>query len=102
MTTNRLIEIEFASNTHLVDAANRAISRLSNHLELDEYSVEPLVRVDQRLINPWAEGAESAKTYVYRIYLGAIQHGEWAGIRTDLLHPLAAFGVAVREVRIAA
>jgi hypothetical protein len=102
MTTNRLIEIEFSSNTDVVEAANRAISRLSNHLELDQFTVEALVRVDQRLVNPWADGAAAAQRFAYRIHLGSIRHGAWAGIRHDFLQPLADQGVAVREIRLAA
>ena len=45
--TRRLIEIEFATRTASVEAANRAVSQLANHLELTEYRVEPLIRVDQ-------------------------------------------------------
>jgi len=102
MTTSRLIEIEFATHSEVVDAANKAISRLANHLELTQYRVEPLVRVDQRLVNPWDDDAGAAKAFAYRIHLGAIKHGDWSDIRSDFLQPLADQGVAVREVRLAA
>ena len=59
MMTRRLIEIEFATLTATVEAANRAVSKLADHLELTEYRVEPLVRVDERLVNPWED--ESAQ-----------------------------------------
>jgi hypothetical protein len=102
MTTNRLIEIEFASNTAVVDAANRAIGRLSNHLEIDQYSVEPLVRINSALVNPWAEGTQAAQTFAYRIHLGSIEPQAWTTIINDFLQPLANQGVAVREIEFAA
>jgi len=102
MITNRLIEIEFATDSDVVDAANRAISSLANHLDLKEYRVEPLVRVACRLVNPWDEDALDPEAFAYRVHLGAIAHGEWVEIKDDFLRPLAQQGVAIREVRLAA
>jgi len=102
MITNRLIEIEFATDSHVVEAANRAISSLANHLELTEYRVEPLVRVARRLVNPWDDGAGVPEAFAYRVHLGDIGQGEWTEIKDDFLRPLAQQGVAIREVRLAA
>ena len=102
MLTNRLIEIEFSSRSAVVEAANRAVSRLSNHLELTEYRVEPLVRVDAALVSPWGDDAAKASAFAYRIHLGSLNAAEWSELRADFLRPLAQQGVAVREVQLAA
>jgi hypothetical protein len=102
MQTNRLLEIEFAPNSDLVDAANKAVGRLANHLELDEYRVEPLVRVDAALIAPWGDDAARACAFAYRIHFGEVKAADWFELRADVLRPLAQQGVAVREVKFAA
>ena len=102
MITNRLIEIEFATDIIVVEAANKAVSSLANHLELKEYRVEPLVRVARRLVNPWDSEAVSPEAFAYRIHLGDIDQGNWVEIKNDFLRPLAQQGVAIREVRLAA
>ena len=102
MITNRLIEIEFATDTEVVEAANKAVSALSNHLELKDFRVEPLVRIARRLVNPWDEDASAPEAFAYRIHLGDIDQGYWTEIKGDFLRPLAQQGVAIREVRLAA
>ena len=100
--TRRLIEIEFATLTATVEAANCAISKLANHLELTEYRVEPLVRVDQRLVNPWENESAQPQAFAYRIHLGEMGNVTWTELKNDFLRPLAQQGVAFREVRLAA
>ncbi len=100
--TTVLIEIEFTPQTEVIEAANRAVSRLANHLELTEYRVEPLVRVDQVLVAPWGDEAASASTFVYRIHIGSLTAVNWSELRNDFMQPLAQQGVAVREIRLAA
>ena len=102
MIINRLIEIEFATESSVVEAANKALSSLANHLELTEYRVEPLVRVARRLVNPWDAEASIPEAFAYRVHLGKIEHGDWEDIRDDFIRPLAQQGVAIREVRLAA
>ncbi len=102
MMTRRLIEIEFATRTASVEAANRAVSQLANHLELTEYRVEPLVRVDQRLVNPWEDETAQPEAFAYRIHLGEMGKMNWVQLKNDFLRPLAQQGVAFREVRLAA
>ena len=102
MMTRRLIEIEFATRIASVEAANRAISQLANHLELTEYRVEPLVRVDQRLVNPWEDDATHPQAFAYRIHLGEMPKVTWTELKNDFLRSLAQQGVAFREVRLAA
>ena len=102
MMTRRLIEIEFATRTASVEAANRAVSQLANHLELTEYRVEPLIRVDQRLVNPWDDEAAQPEAFAYRIHLGEMGKVNWVQLKNDFLRPLAQQGVAVREVKFAA
>jgi hypothetical protein len=100
--TTVLIEIEFTPQTEVIEAANRAVSRLSNHLEITEYRVEPLVRVDQVLVAPWGDEAAAASAFVYRIHLGEMTGTSWSELRNDFMQPLAQQGVAVREIRLAA
>jgi len=100
--TTVLIEIEFTPQTEVVEAANQAVSRLANHLELTDYRVEPLVRVDQALVAPWGDEAASASAFVYRIHIGDTASTNWSDLRTDFMQPLAQQGVAVREIRLAA
>lgn len=100
--TRRLIEIEFATLTATVEAANRAVSKLADHLELTEYRVEPLVRVDERLVNPWEDESAQPQAFAYRIHLGEMGKGTWTELKNDFLRPLAQQGVAFREVRLAA
>ena len=100
--TTVLIEIEFTPQTEVVEAANRAVSRLANHLELTDYRVEPLVRVDQVLVAPWGDEAAGASAFVYRIYIGCTTGTNWSELRNDFMQPLAQQGVAVREIRLAA
>lgn len=102
MHTNRLLEIEFAPNTDQVEAANLAVGRLANHLELTEYRVEPLVRVDTALVSPWANESKVPRAFAYRIHLGELSRHDWYELRADVLQPLAHQGVAVREVQFAA
>ncbi len=102
MMTRRLIEIEFATRTDSVEAANRAVSQLANHLELTEYRVEPLVRVNHRLVNPWEDESAKPQAFAYRIHLGEIAKVNWAALKNDFLRPLAQQGVAFREVQLAA
>ena len=102
MHTNRLLEIEFATNSDQVEAANLAVGRLANHLELTEYRVEPLVRVDAALGSPWEHGSKKPRAFAYRIHLGALSKNDWYELRADVLQPLAHQGVAVREVQFAA
>lgn len=97
-----LIEIEFTPETEVVQAANRAVSRLANHLDITDYRVEPLVRVDEVLVSPWGDEAATASTFVYRIHLGNMTATDWSDLRTDFMQPLAQQGVAVREIRLAA
>ena len=102
MQVNRLLEIEFAPHADLVDAANRAVGRLSNHLELTEYRVEPLVRMETALVSPWEHESYNARSFAYRIHFGELSGSEWYTLRADVLKPLAQQGVAVREVQFAA
>ena len=102
MLTNRLLEIEFAPNNDLVEVANKAVGRLANHLELNEYRVEPLVRVDTALVSPWGDDAPRARSFAYRIYLGTLSASDWVELRADVLQPLTQQGVAVREIKFAA
>lgn len=102
MHTNRLLEIEFATNSDQVEAANLAVGRLANHLELTEYRVEPLVRVDAALVSPWEHGSKKPRAFAYRIHLGVLSKNDWYELRADVLQPLAHQGVAVREVQFAA
>ena len=102
MLTNRLLEIEFSPNSTVVEAANKAVARLANHLELTEYRVEPLVRVDSALVSPWDDAATEARAFAYRIHLGDLTAADWSELRADVLRPLARQGVAVREVKLAA
>ncbi|MEC8193367.1 MAG: hypothetical protein VX944_08390 [Myxococcota bacterium] len=102
MHTNRLLEIEFATNSDQVEAANLAVGRLANHLELTEYRVEPLVRVDAALVSPWEHESKQPRAFAYRIHLGALSKNDWYELRADVLQPLAHQGVAVREVQFAA
>lgn len=100
--TTVLIEIEFTPQIEVIEAANRAVSRLANHLEFTEYRVEPLVRVDQMLVAPWGDEAAAASAFVYRIHLGEMSGTRWSELRNDFMQPLAQQGVAVREIRLAA
>ena len=102
MQVNRLIELEFSTNTNSVEAANRVVSRLGDHLGEMGLRVEPLVRLDDKLVAPWGEGVERAEAYAYRIHVRPIARTEWRAIRTRLLMPLASQGVAIRESRFAA
>lgn len=100
--TTVLVEIEFTPETEVVLAANRAVSRLANHLELTDYRVEPLVRVNEVLVAPWGDEAAAASSFVYRIHFGSMTATNWSDLRTDFMQPLAQQGVAVREIRLAA
>lgn len=102
MHTSRLFEIEFAPQADCVDAANRAVANLANHLELTQYRVEPLVRVGEGLVNPWTDEGALPKAFAYRIHFSDVAQGDWVSLRTDFLKPLAQQGVAFREVRLAA
>jgi hypothetical protein len=102
MKVNRLIELEFSTNTSVVEAANRVVSRLGDQLGEMGLRVEPLIRLNNRLVAPWGEGADQAQAYAYRIHVRPIERSEWHAIRARLLTPLASQGVSFRESRIAA
>jgi hypothetical protein len=102
MKVNRLIELEFSTNTSVVEAANRVVSRLGDQLGEMGLRVEPLIRLNNKLVAPWGEGAEQAQAYAYRIHVRPIERSEWRAIRARLLTPLASQGVSIRESRIAA
>ena len=102
MTLNRLIELEFSTNADTVDAANRAVAGLGDQLGDMGVRVEPLVRLDDKLVAPWGEDVERAEAYAYRIHVRPIERTEWRAIRARLITPLATQGVAIRETRFAA
>ena len=102
MTLNRLIELEFSTNTSSVEAANRAVARLGDQLGDMGVRIEPLVRLDDKLVSPWGDDAVHAQSYAYRIHVRPIDRSEWRAIRARLIAPLATQGVAIRETRFAA
>ena len=102
MTLNRLLELEFSTNADTVDAANRAVARLGDQLGDMGVRVEPLIRLDDKLVAPWGDDACRAESYAYRIHVRPIDRSEWHAIRARLIAPLASQGVAIRETRFAA
>ena len=102
MTLNRLLELEFSTNADTVDAANRAVARLGDQLGDMGVRVEPLIRLDDKLVAPWGDDACRAESYAYRIHVRPIDRSEWRAIRARLIAPLASQGVAIRETRFAA
>ena len=102
MTSNRLLELEFSTNADAVDAANRAVARLGDQLGDMGVRVEPLIRLDDKLVAPWGDDADRAESYAYRIHVRPIDRSEWRAIRARLIAPLASQGVAIRETRFAA
>ena len=102
MTSNRMLELEFSTDSDAVEAANLAVARLGDQLGDMGVRVEPLVRLDDKLVAPWGEEAGRAEAYAYRIHVRPLDRSEWRAIRARLLAPLASQGVAIRETRFAA
>ena len=102
MTVNRLIELEFSTNASTVEVANRAVARLEDQLGDMGLRVEPLVRLDDKLVAPWGDGVERAQAFAYRLHVRPIDGTEWRAIRARWITPLASQGVAIRERRLAA
>lgn len=102
MTVNRLIELEFSTNISTVEAANRAVASLGDQLGDMGVRVEPLIRLDDKLVAPWGDEAVRAESYAYRIHVRPIERSEWRAICARLITPLATQGVAIREMQFAA
>ncbi len=102
MTVNRLIELEFSTNANAVEVANRAVAHLEDQLGDMGLRVEPLVRLDDKLVAPWGDDAGQAEAFAYRLHVRPIDRTEWRAIRARWITPLASQGVSIRERRIAA
>ena len=102
MTVNRLIELEFSTNSTTVEVANRAVAHLEDQLGEMGLRVEPLVRLGDKLVAPWGDDAERAQAFAYRLHVRPIDRMEWRAICARWITPLAAQGVSIRERRLAA
>ena len=102
MTVNRLIELEFSTNAMTVDVANRAVAHLEDQLGDMGLRVEPLIRLDDKLVAPWGDDANEAQAYAYRLHVRPIARTEWQAIRARWITPLASQGVSIRERLLAA
>jgi len=102
MDTQRSILIEFPPAGDVFEAAASAVANLDCHLGHTGYSIEPLVRVHGRLVEPFSEYASAATTYAYRIHLAPMPSWVLRRLRNRVLSPLEGRGAAVQEQVIAA
>ena len=90
-------EIEFPRTGPAFDAVMEAVRTMTDDLDETVFRLEPLVRAQGHLLEPWHDEAEAAEGYAYRIHLDPLASPRVDQIRHDLLAPLVAYGVAVRE-----
>jgi len=90
-------EIEFPRAGPAFDVVMETVRVMTDDLDEDGFRLEPLVRAHGHLIEPWHDEAEAAEGYAYRIHLDPLASPRVDRIRHDLLAPLVAYGVAVRE-----
>ena len=93
-------EIEFPCSGPAFDIVMDAVRLMTDDMDEDGFRLEPLVRAHGHLLEPWHAEAEAAEGYAYRIHLDPLASPRADQIRDDLLAPLAAYGVAVRETTI--
>ena len=68
----------------------------------DGCRLEPLVRSNGRLVDPWWAQEAPPSAYAYRIHLDPLATLAIEQVWRAVLEPLAAQGVAVRAVKMAA
>ena len=96
MTPSKTIDLEFAPTGRPVSLAMKAITQISHQLNDDCYRLEPLVRVNGRLVDAMGADAPLATSYAWRVHLAPMNHSEWLRLRHTVLCPLDQTGVAVR------
>ena len=90
-------EIEFPLTGPAFDVAMDLVRTLTEDMEQSGFRLEPLVRAHGHLLEPWHAEASSAVGYAYRIHLDPLASPVSTQVFDELLAPLQAHGVAVRE-----
>ena len=101
MNPSQTIDFEFAPTGRPLTLAMQAIARIGHQLDEHRYRLEPLVRVNGRLVDALGEDADGATSYAWRVHLAPMKRCEWRQLRHTVLYPLVATGVAVRTQQAA-
>jgi hypothetical protein len=102
MNPSQTIELEFAPTGHPLTLAMSAVGRIERQLDDSTYRLEPLVRVNGRLISALDSDAEEATSYTWRIHLGPLERHAWNRLCHTVFAPLQEQGLTIRSRRIAA
>ncbi len=90
-------EIEFPRTGPAFEVVMEAVRLMTDDMDGTGFRLEPLVRAHGHLLEPWHDEAEAADGYAYRIHFDPLAAPAVAQYRDDLLAPLVAYGVSVRE-----
>ena len=96
------IEFEFAPTGRPLSQAMHAVRHIERQLADHCYRLEPLVRVDGRLVDALGPEAENATSYTWRLYLDALEPRAWNRLCHTVLGPLEESEVRVRRMDRAA
>ena len=96
MNPSQTIELEFSPTGRPLSMAMNAVSRIERQLADHSYRLEPLVRVNGRLLDALGPEAHLATSYTWRIYLAPLELRDWRKLCYTVLGPLADQGVSVR------
>ena len=102
MKPSHTIEFEFAPTGRPLTMAMSAVKRIERQLEDHRYRLEPLVRVDGRLVDALGPEAHNATSYTWRVYLAPLDRRAWNRLCHTVLGPLVDSDVAVRTQASAA
>ena len=99
MNPSQTIELEFAPTGRPLTLAMSAVGRIERQLDENTYRLEPLVRVNGRLVNALDSEAEQATSYTWRIHLGPLERRTWNQLCHTVFGPLQEQGLTVRSRR---
>ena len=102
MNPSQTIDLEFATYGPPITLAMHAVSKIEKRLDPDTYRLEPLVRVNGRLVDALDTDTDHATSYAWRIHLGPLEQRTWRALNHDVLDPLRTQGFRVRTRRLAA
>ena len=102
MNPSQTIDLEFSPHGRPITLAMRAVSKIEQRLAPHSYRLEPLVRVNGRLVNALDTDVDDATAYAWRIHLAPLEHRTWSALYHDVLDPLRTEGFKVRTRQLAA
>ncbi len=97
MDATPIFEIEFPRSGPAFEVVMETVRLMREDMDQTGFRLEPLVRAHGHLIEPWHDGAEAADGYAYRIHMDPLAAPAVEQLCVDLLAPLVAYGISIRE-----